>query len=80
MSTESLECTDVIYHHSYFAFDPEDVERNHGFFRYVILEPTRFEVTNIEGDRVEMVTSNLAAILVSHSYSPKQRTLLEQPL
>ena len=67
MSTNALECDNVIYHHNYFVFDPEDVERNHGFFRYLIPEPTLFEITNIEGDRVEVVTANMAAILVSWS-------------
>ncbi len=65
----TLECDDVIYHRSYFVFDPENVQSSQVIRLVNTNLSTVTTVLNADGDSVTLLTPDITALVVSATLS-----------
>ncbi len=58
----TLECDDVIYHQSYFVFDPEDL-RSHQVIQLTRTNSSSVTVPNADGDSITLLTPDIITTL-----------------
>lgn len=72
-----LECDDVIYHRSYFVFDPEDVQSRQVISLAQTNHSSTPPVVNADGDSVILLTPEITALAVSCTLYESYNTLLD---